>query len=736
MYAEDPKGPYVLKNGRMLRGKGKKTYRLVGREGIDNDGDGRYSEDPPGGVDLNRNFPQGFKARRSFEGFRGPKPLSEPETKAVVDFVTAKRNISYFFDYHNAAKTFFYWVDPAALKDRQLFDELASRVEQSLDYAPKALTHDGVGLSIAWAYGRLGLFAGIVELEAQRGDAKSYLEEAWEGKAFIAPKPFEHPTLGPILIGNDYRKLVKRNPHPKDIPWLAERNFSWLRKEMGNLPKLEILEPCITKVEDGLRVTGIIHNKGALPTDSEKAIERARAWPVRVVAKGAELVGVQEFGTLGPKEKKAFALHLKNPGEDVELVFSHPRAGMVELTVRKPRSRTIAIRRKYEILEGYATPDKAVLADNEYFKQGKSQVGEKGPAFKLTHDKKKLRIAVLLAEWRDRRHVWSRKTFEQLFFAKEGYRKETAVGQALYGSVRDFYREMSFGALEIEGRVFDWVELPGHYAEYRDASFGSPIVSDRMLAAVKARFGMDSLEGYDGYVFVWAGNAVRRTSALWPMRIKPKQLPGKVAFKMGELHHGELTPIGVPCHEMGHCFGVSDKYGLGATPFPLGPWCLMGKGTHGAPPSGRHRPFHLCAWCKMVIGWLEPAVIDASKEQSLALRPITYDKGECFKILLKPDGSEYLLLENRRREGAFTDLPSAGLVVLKVGPNDRPAYPQTRVQLLPAHGKAAVRRGIVPQQQRVAWPQKGKTCLVMGRVVLSELRIVDDVLYFKAGPVR
>ena len=32
-------------------------WELLGTEGVDNDGDGRINEDPPGGVDLNRNFP-------------------------------------------------------------------------------------------------------------------------------------------------------------------------------------------------------------------------------------------------------------------------------------------------------------------------------------------------------------------------------------------------------------------------------------------------------------------------------------------------------------------------------------------------------------------------------------------------------------------------------------------------------------------------------------------------------
>lgn len=162
----------------------------------------------------------------------------------------------------------------------------------------------------------------------------------------------------------------------------------------------------------------------------------------------------------------------------------------------------------------------------------------------------------------------------------------------------------------------------------------------------------------------------------------------------------------------------------------------MAKGTHGGKPSGRHRPFHLCAWCKQVIGWGEPAVIDPSSPQKLALRPISFGSRESFRILLKPDGSEYLLLENRRREGFHSDLPSPGLAVLRVGPNDRPASPQTRVQLLPAHGLPPLSRGIVAKPGQIAWPQKGRTKLVTDGVELSHIRLVDDVVYFEVGPSK
>ena len=81
-------------------------------------------------------------------------------------------------------------------------------------------------------------------------------------------------------------------------------------------------------------------------------------------------------------------------------------------------------------------------------------------------------------------------------------------------------------------------------------------------------------------------------------------------------------------------------------------------------------------------------------------------------------------------------MPSPGLAILRVGPNDAPAYPQTRVQLLPAHGRPPLRRGVIARPDAVAWPQPGRTEFVHQGVRLKNIRLVDDVVYFEVGPAR
>ena len=81
-------------------------------------------------------------------------------------------------------------------------------------------------------------------------------------------------------------------------------------------------------------------------------------------------------------------------------------------------------------------------------------------------------------------------------------------------------------------------------------------------------------------------------------------------------------------------------------------------------PNGR--PQHFSAWCKEQLGWIDPALIDPLVKQKLILAPIEESPKQCFKVLVKPDGSEYLLLENRAKKGFDESLPADGLLIWRV----------------------------------------------------------------------
>lgn len=77
------------------------TFYRVLVEGKDDDGDGRYNEDPLGGVDPNRNYPGNWRPVHIQPG-AGPYPLYVQEVRAEVEFLEAHRNIAAYVNHHSS----------------------------------------------------------------------------------------------------------------------------------------------------------------------------------------------------------------------------------------------------------------------------------------------------------------------------------------------------------------------------------------------------------------------------------------------------------------------------------------------------------------------------------------------------------------------------------------------------------------------------------------------------------
>ena len=59
-------------------------------------------------------------------------------------------------------------------------------------------------------------------------------------------------------------------------------------------------------------------------------------------------------------------------------------------------------------------------------------------------------------------------------------------------------------------------------------------------------------------------------------------------------------------------------------------------------------------------------LIDPTVKQKLILGADRRFATECYKVLVRPDGSEYFLLENRQRKGFDAGLPADGLLIWRV----------------------------------------------------------------------
>lgn len=104
---KDPKGNYIIDDQdprmmiRLRRGEKteKQRYSVI-REDKDNDGDGKRGEDSEAGIDLNRNFAEGWFKPDGFAGGQGDYPFSAPETRAIAEFLTIHRNVLMAQNYH------------------------------------------------------------------------------------------------------------------------------------------------------------------------------------------------------------------------------------------------------------------------------------------------------------------------------------------------------------------------------------------------------------------------------------------------------------------------------------------------------------------------------------------------------------------------------------------------------------------------------------------------------------
>jgi hypothetical protein len=156
---------------------------------LDDDGDQHVSgpnEDPIGGVDLNRNYDAHWElgnAQVSSETYRGPSVWSEPESRAVRDWVLAHSNIIVAATLHSGADVILHpwgWSQNEHLPDGQVYERIARKGSQLTECcgfygAPHAWTARGLymapGCTMDWMYGQ-GIYAFTPEIYAASSIAK------------------------------------------------------------------------------------------------------------------------------------------------------------------------------------------------------------------------------------------------------------------------------------------------------------------------------------------------------------------------------------------------------------------------------------------------------------------------------------------------------------------------------------------------------------------------------------
>ncbi len=302
-------------------------------------------------------------------------------------------------------------------------------------------------------------------------------------------------------------------------------------------------------------------------------------------------------------------------------------------------------------------------------------------------------LAILGVEYPDVKHnsKITDKDWEESMFSLGTYTNKSATGDKVHGSMNDYYKELSYGTFKVEGKFIGWVEASKKRLDYSSGSGTSTKEKTTLLTESLELYtkknGKDSLKEYDGIFFLYAGARVETTRGglYWPHRANVgfggKSWPYFIVQEGG----GKMNDISVFCHEFGHMLGLPDLYARPEQPGSegVGQWCAMSNQI------GNGRPQHFCAWSKEQLGWIKPTIIDPRVKQKLILSPIEDDPTQCYKVMLRPDGSEYYLLENRRKTGWDSLLPGEGLLVWRVFTGTRGQ--QQPVYLEESHGVEGAR---------------------------------------------
>ncbi len=305
---------------------------------------------------------------------------------------------------------------------------------------------------------------------------------------------------------------------------------------------------------------------------------------------------------------------------------------------------------------------------------------------------------VILVRFPDQTTTYSQAQFSSLF-NDTGYTYDGALG-----SVKDYYKEVSYGKLTVQSVVTPWITLSHNAAYYgANGSDGFDVKPQQMVAEAidllhASGFDFTTVDGngdgqVDGLDIIhsgrgeeWGGNNTNYIwSHEWDLSSASPSLARTYNGVRMDHYHTEsemrgwdndhstwgLTRIGVICHETGHFLGLPDLYDTSATnaTYGLGRFCLMAAGSWNGPDMGGYTdgssPAHMSAWCKKTLGWAAPTQLTTIGTKTLPGIEISSTSMFLLRDSSFPS-TEYFLIENKQGAGnfdAYLPGPNMGILI-------------------------------------------------------------------------
>ena len=351
MRVEDPLGEYVIstQDGRILdkadRSKGEAGKYLVFKESKDDDKDGNFAEDLKEGIAFNKSMTYKFPV---FEPLAGDIPVSQLESRAVLDFLFEQWNIFAFVTFspannlsaplkYNAGDAKKRVVASILEKDQAINTMVSGLYNETISQKAFQQTNQGTpGDFFQWAYFHFGRLSFSTpgywtpEYKGADGKGKSNPEAnylAWAdslgwNEVYVPWAEIKHPDFpGKKVEVGGIKPFVMINPPYDQVGKIAEEHTDFILKLAGMQPKLEMLNIKIENLGNGLnRISADLFNNSPIPTHSELG-ERSR-WlrKVRVdlnVSKDRIISGdkIMLIESIGAFEKVSLSWIVKGSGD-------------------------------------------------------------------------------------------------------------------------------------------------------------------------------------------------------------------------------------------------------------------------------------------------------------------------------------------------------------------------------------------------------------------------------------
>lgn len=322
-YFPHPDDPRVLIQADAKKNEPGKYRLLV--EGKDDDGDEKFNEDPGDGVAFNHNFTFGYKP---FQPGTGANAVSEPECRAVADFLYGRPNVAVLFCFSPEDNLFHTWKPDSNLErarirtrvlgsDAALLEYIAGEYRKIHGGSEAPGSPEPSGSFSQWGYfhyGRWSLAARgwwvpKTEEPKPEGEAKKPSGEKrgesdinllrWLAKenldGFVGWKPVDHPGFpGKKVEAGGFKPFYSLNPPVKELDGLADKHLQFATVLPKWLPKLALIDAKAEALGNGVfRISATAVNRGYLPTMPEMGQVNGESYPLQIsisLPKGTELL--------------------------------------------------------------------------------------------------------------------------------------------------------------------------------------------------------------------------------------------------------------------------------------------------------------------------------------------------------------------------------------------------------------------------------------------------------------